>query len=195
MKNILTKQRYIYSGWMWLTFLVAACCPDVDQNLNPNILTWAPYLPNQRVVFRNENQDSVIFVVQQKQRTETGYEQVCGSYDIQTAETVLVNQADTTFQFKITLTQEVLVKLDSYHLQPPAKNLSALFNSVSEQYVSDDWRDRYLKEINLNGTVYQNVLHVYGFNTPTATSFIDIFYGKDKGLLAFSNANGRFYRQ
>ncbi len=69
-----------------------------------------------------------------------------------------------------------------------------MFNSVSEQFVSDDWRDQYLKEITLNGKVYQNVLHVYGKNVPSATSFIEIYYTREVGLIAFNiSAGGWFY--
>ena len=174
---------------------LAACCPDVDQKLNNQITAWAPYQENQVVSFQNERQDSVVFRARRRQHTEIGYEQVCGSYDIETAETILVHQADTAFQFKIALTQEVLVKLDSYYRQPPAPNVAAMFNSVAEKYVSFDWRDRYLSEITLNGQLYRNVLHIYGNNVPNALSFGEIYYAKEQGLVAFSNAAGWFYRR
>lgn len=163
--------------------------------MNNQIAAWAPYQDKQRITFHNERQDSVVFNVRRRQRTEIGYDQVCGSYDIETAESILINQADTAFQFKITLTQEVLVKLDSYYQPPPAPNVTAMFNSVSEKYVSFDWRDRYLPTVTLNGQLYQHVLHIYGNHVPNALTFREIYYAKEQGLVAFSNAAGWFYRR
>lgn len=185
--------RFCYPGLVLLAWLLAACCPDSDQKLDGKIGTWAPYGENQEIIFHNENQDSIRFKVKRIQRTETGYDRVCGSYDIETAEAILINEADTAFQFKISLTQEVLVKLDSYYRQPPAKNVSAMFNSISEHYVSFDWRDRYYKDIIINGKAYKEVLHIYGNTVPNTISFVEIYYAKNIGLIAFSNGNGWFY--
>lgn len=177
----------------WFLFLIQACCPEVDQNLNEKILSWAPYTENQKLLFQNANQDSIVFKIKKNSRTETGHDKVCGSYDIETAEATLINQADTTFQFKVALTQEVLIKLNSYQLQPAAKNLSAMFNSVSEQFVNDDWRDRFLSEINLNGKLYKNVLHVYANSPLPGNSFLEIYYAQNIGLVAFNDFRGVWY--
>ncbi|QNF34530.1 hypothetical protein HUW51_18025 [Adhaeribacter swui] len=134
-----------------------------------------------------------MFKTKQVNRIEAGHDKVCGNYAIETAETILINQTDTTFQFKIALTQEILVKLDSYQTQPVTKSLSAMFNSVSEQFVSDDWRDRYLKEVNLNGVTYKNVLHVYANSPLPGTSIQEIYYAQNAGLVAFSDFNGIWY--
>ncbi|RDC62582.1 hypothetical protein [Adhaeribacter pallidiroseus] len=178
---------------LWLIILLSACCPDVDQNLNSKIKSWAPYFTNQEVVFQNEKQDSILFRIKKTNRTEIGHDKVCGNYDIETVETMLFNPADTTFQFKIALTQEVLLKLDSYRAQPRAKNLTAMFNTVSEQFVSDDWRDRYLSEISLNGKTYKNVLHIYANFPVPGTSFLEIYYAQHVGLVAFSDFQGIWY--
>lgn len=193
MKNI---KRFIEFNWvtLWLlSGLLASCCPEADQKLDSAIVTWAPYQNNQKVVFKSENQDSVVFQVKQTSFTETGHDNVCGSYDIESLETVLVNQTDTAFQMNIVLTQRALVKLDSYYQQPATKNVSALFNSISEQYISHDWRDKYLKEISLNGKIYTNVLHIYGNDVPNNTSFIEIYYAKNVGLVAFTTGISHFY--
>ncbi len=176
--------------------LLIACCPTVDQKLTVHVATWVPYKSNQILLFQNETRDTITFKVSSQERLETGHDKVCSNYTIQTAEVMLTNRADPAFFFKITLTQAVLVKFDSYYAQPPSKNLSAMFNAVSEQFVSDDWRDKYLSAIALNGKDYKNVLHLYA-NSPLAqTSFTELYYSKDLGLLAFSNQNGAwFYKQ
>jgi hypothetical protein len=170
-----------------------SCCPEADQNLHATIKSWTPYVPNQELVFGNEQQDLVLFKIKKTDRTETGHDKLCGNYAIETAETILVNQADTTFQFKIVLTQEVLMQLDSYQLQPAAKNLTAMFNTVSEQFVSNDWRDQYVSEINLNGKTYKNVLHIYANSPLPGTSFSEIYYAQKVGLIAFRDYQGVWY--
>ena len=193
-KLITFLKKYSEKGFLiGMLVLLQACCPDVDQNLNSKIKSWAPYTANQIVVFRSENQDSILFKTRNSERTETGHDKVCGSYAIETAETILVNQTDTIFQFKITLTQEVLLKLDSYQVQPAAKNATAMFNAVSEQFVSNDWRDQYIAEINLNGKTYKNVLHIYASSPLPGTSFLEIYYAQQVGLVAFSDFQGVWY--
>ncbi|MDQ3291044.1 MAG: hypothetical protein M3Q05_07110 [Bacteroidota bacterium] len=156
-------------------------------------MAWGPYQPGQEIIFRNGNQDSITFKVRKLNRQEVGHDKVCGDYQIETQEAILINQADTAFQFNVVLTQEVLLKINSYYRQPPAKNVEAMFNSVSELYVTNDWRDQYLKEIILDGKVYKNVLHVYGNNVPNSISFIEIYYSREVGLVAFNITAGGWY--
>ncbi|PSR52878.1 hypothetical protein AHMF7605_04730 [Adhaeribacter arboris] len=177
-----------------MIFVLSSCCSNESLKLDAQISSWAPYQANQQIRFQNENQDSLSFRIRKIHRQETGQDKVCGDYQIETVETILTNQADTSFQFNVVLTQGVLVKLNSYYRQPPAKNVEALFNSVSELYITNDWRDQYLKEITLNGKVYKNVLHIYGNNVPNQVSFIEIYYSQNMGLVAFNNtAGGWFY--
>ncbi len=197
LRNTINKIYNAY--WIKLSLLIlliSGCCSNNDLKLNSLMPGWAPYQADQIITFQNQNQDSIIFKVSKLYRQETAQDKVCGDYQIETEETILTNQSDTGFQFHVVLTQEVLVKLNSYYQQPPAKNVEAMFNSVSELYITNDWRDQYLKEITLNGKIYKNVLHIYGNNVPNAISFIEIYYSRDVGLVAFNiSAGGWFYLQ
>ena len=179
---------------LWfMSLLLWGCCQESDQLLDPNIRKWAPYENKEELTFINENQDTVVFKVSQYTFMLTGYDKVCGNYNIETLQTKLINQTDTAFQLRVELSQQVLVTLESFYQQPPTKNVSALFNSISEQYISNDWRDQYIKEINLNGKMYGNVLHIYGNAIPNPVSFTEIYYAPDVGLVAFRNEFGMFY--
>ncbi|QMU28537.1 hypothetical protein [Adhaeribacter radiodurans] len=192
-----SKKINVYHSFLsLLVMLLSACCSNNDLNLNETIKAWAPYQLNQEVTFKNENQDSITFKVRKLNRREVGHDKVCGDYQIESAESILINQADTAFQLNIILTQEVLVKINSYYKQPPAKNVDAMFNSVSKLYITNDWRDQYLIEITLNGITYKNVLHIYGNNVPNPISFSEIYYSREVGLVAFNiSAGGWFYLQ
>jgi hypothetical protein len=79
---------------------------------------------------------------------------------------------------------------------PAGRNLAFLFNTISEQYISDPWRDHFLQEATLNGKTYTKVLYAFGFPNAGPLSFAEIYYGREVGLIGFKLFNGEtYYRQ
>jgi len=173
--------------------LIQGCCEQVDLKINAPLKTWAPYKQHQVVDFVNANEEVITFVAATQHYNQKATDKVCGTYNIETLAVTLQTLSDPDFKISILLSHQVLLSISAINTQYNSRNLYIKFNTLSEQYVSDSWRDIYTTETAVNGQNYQQVLHAYGDNMPGDLALADIIYTKDKGLIAFKTFAGGWY--
>ena len=179
--------------FLLLFFISSSCCEQVDLKLQPATTACIPNSPQQKVIFRNETNDSVIFISSAKHYYQQATDKVCGTYDIETQETILKLQTDTAFQVKVVVSHEAVLSIKAFNKEVPGSNLDVQFNCISEQFISNPWRDRYETAQNINGKTYPQLLHVYGNQIGGVLSFADLLYAKNQGLIGFKVFGGGWY--
>ena len=182
-----------YLTFLLFLFIGSGCCKQDDLALQPSILAWMPYQSQQKVTFKNESNDSLTFMASVRHYNQQGTDKVCGAYAVKTRELILKLEKDTAFQVQVVLSHEAVVSIKVFNTEVPGNNLFVQFNSISEQFISDPWRDRYGKEQEVNGKIYPQVLHVYGNQIGGILSFADLLYARDKGLIGFKLFDGGWY--
>lgn len=178
-----------------LMLLVAAtgCCRDKDLSLSPAMEAWLPYAAGQQLTFAGPSGPKLVFMAELAYFNQEGTDKVCGSYDIETRQVTLTAQDDPHFKIELTLSHEILVGIKVRQANPPGQSLDILFNTISEHYISDPWRDKFYPQISLNGKTYHQVFHAYGNPGAGPLSFAEIYYGKQAGLIGFKLFSGDTY--
>jgi len=182
-----------YLTFLFLIFVGSGCCGQDDLALQPSILAWMPYQSPQKLIFKNETGDSLTFITSVRHYNQQTTDKVCGAYNVETRETMLKLETDTAFQVQVVLSHEALLTIKPFHKEVPGSNLLVQFNCISEQFISDPWRDRYEKEQNVNGKIYPQVLHVYGNQVGGVLSFADLIYSRNEGLIGFKLFDSGWY--
>lgn len=183
--------RILY--FLILLFAATGCCQDKDLPLSAALAPWIPYSPRQELVFSSSSGQKLVFVADLSHFNQEGSDKVCGSYDIETRQVHLTAQHDPDFKVQVTLSHEILVGIKVLRANPPGSGLDILFNTISEHYVSDPWRDRFYQQMSLNGKTYHHVLHAFGGTDAGPLSFSEIYYGRDTGLIGFQLFSGEAY--
>jgi hypothetical protein len=175
------------------SFFLTSCCSDTDLKIINPLRAWIPYKSQQELKFKSEFGDTIIFNAVTREYNQQATDKACGAYDIQTIQTSLSTPSDSTFSTLITISHEVVFGIKVYSLNTKANNLDIKFNTVSELFISEDFRDKYLQELPVNGKTYQQVLHVYGNRMPGNLFFADILYAKNIGLVGFKTFDEKWY--
>ena len=178
---------------MFITLVCSGCCRQDDLTLQPSILGWMPYQAQQELVFKNETGDSITFLTSVRHYNQQAIDKVCGAYAVETRETILQLKTDTALQVQVVLSHEAVVSIKASNKVVPGNNLLVQFNSISKLFISDPWRDRYNKELNVNGKMYPEVLHVYGNQIGGTRSFADLLYARNEGLIGLKLFDGGWY--
>lgn len=186
---MLTRYTLIF----FLIFLFTNCCGNNDLKLVALVKNWDSYTNQQVLWFRNEAGQIISFKASSRQYHQQGTDKVCGAYHIETQETILQSQSHTALQVQIILSHEALVSVKVLQNNQANINLQIQFNSISEQYVSDPWRDVYLKEVLFNGHTYRDVLHAFGNPNGNDLAFSEIYYAKGTGLIGFKLFSGDWF--
>jgi len=189
----LFRMYFRYLTFLFFILIGSGCCEQEDLKLQPSLTAWMPYESPQKLIFRNETGDSLTFLSSVRHYNQQASDKVCGTYNIETRETILKLETDTTFQVQVVLSHEAVLNIKAYNKEIPGKNLFIQFNGVSEQFISDPWRDRYEKDQDINGRIYPQVLHVYGEQIGGVLSFADLLYARNEGLIGFKALNGAWY--
>ena len=176
-----------------ITFFSVSCCRQSDLELKNYIKAWDPYSPNQEITFANTTGKTLTFKVTQRHYKQSGEDKVCGSYKIEAIETTLTPVLDSNFKIQITLSHEVLLSIKAFKISPAATNLNIQFNTIAERFVTIDYRDLFLKSVELNGKIHQNTLRVFGDQASHNLAFAEMYYAKEKGLVAFKTYTGEWY--
>jgi hypothetical protein len=174
-------------------FILNGCCQEKDLLLSPALPAWAPYAGQQELTFANPGGDTLVLVADLSHFNQSGSDKLCGSYEIETLQVNLRAKEDPSFKVQVTLSHEILVRIKLLREEPPAQGLDITFNTISELYISDAWRDKFFKEIALNGKTYRNVLHAFGRPVAGDLSISEIYYGKEVGLIGFRLFSGDAY--
>lgn len=189
--NILTTSaRTAIWGYCFLLF---SCCNDADLKLKSPIKAWIPYRAVQEIKFKSPAGDTITFKATTQELNEKGNDKACGTYDIQTIQTALTSSSDPSVRTIISISHEVVVGIKVINQVTKDTNLDIKFNTVSGLFISDDFRDKYLPELQLDGKTYQEVLHVYGNQVPGNLDFADILYAKNIGLIGFKTFDDKWY--
>lgn len=187
---------FAFAFFLSLVLFLTGCCGNNDLLLDKNISVWAPYNSGEEIVLKtSDNLKSLSFVSEIKNDNQTATDKVCGDYKVETKVVTLKNIENPNLKFQVILSHEAVVSLKVISIQPAAIGLDIQFNTISEKYISDDWQDKYLKSISLNGKSYQNVLFVHGSGLPGNSGFSEIYYGKEVGVIGLKTISGEwFYR-
>lgn len=185
--------NFRYSWLFFICLFFYSCCQQDNLPLTRNLITWSPYDKHQEITYTNQAGQSLTFKTITRHYEQSGEDKVCGTYNIETYEATLVPLSDPNFNIQIVLSHEVLVNIKAFITNPAATNLDIQFNAVSKQYVSDDWRDLYLKSVDLNGKNHQTVLRFFGIPVNHPLAFKEVYYAKDEGLVAFKTYAGDWY--
>ena len=176
-----------------IILITSGCCKQDDLVLPPSIAAWMPYSSQQKLYFKNETGDSLSFLASVRHYNQQATDKVCGAYNVETRETILELEKDTDFRVQVVLSHEAVVSIKVYNNAVPGSNLLVQFNSISEQFISDPWRDRYEKDQYVNGKNHPQVLRVYGNQIGGILSFSDLLYARNKGLIGFKLFGGDWY--
>jgi len=152
-----------------------------------------PYQAQEKLIFKNETGDSITFNSSVRHYNQQTTDKVCGAYDVETRELILKLEADTAFQVHIVVSHEAVLSIKVFNKETLASNLLVQFNCMSEQFISNPWRDRYEKEQNENGKIYPQVLHIYGDQIGGVLSFADLLYAQNQGLIGFKAFDGGWF--
>ncbi|WP_146904012.1 hypothetical protein [Adhaeribacter aerolatus] len=174
-------------------FLLFSCCDDADLKLKLPIMAWLPYSAEQEIKFKSQAGDTISFLATTQEFNEKGNDKACGTYNIQTIQTTLTSPSDSTVKTVISVSHEVVVGIKVYNPVNQRSNLNIKFNTVSELFISDDFRDKYFLEAQMDGKTYQQVLHVYGDRRTGNLLFADILYAKNIGLIGFKTFDDKWY--
>ncbi|WP_026464768.1 hypothetical protein [Adhaeribacter aquaticus] len=174
------------------SYLLAGCCNDSEVKLASSVFGWNPYTGPATIQLKSTTGETTTFSVQTKSYNQYGHDKICGSYPIETIETVLTQQ-DQDLQVQIILSHAALVSIKVSANNSSAKNLDIRFNAISEKYVTEDWQDKFYEEISLNGVSYKQVLWAHGTAYVGDQAFTDLYYGKDIGLIAFRTVASKWF--
>jgi hypothetical protein len=176
-----------------LLITASGCCRDQDLPLSPALAAWIPYQSGQQITFRSSAGHHLVFAADLSRFNQEGSDKVCGAYDIETRQVNLTSPDDPALKVQITISHQILVGIRILRNHPPGREMDILFNTISENYVSDPYRDKFLKEATLNGKTYRDVLHAYSNPGAGPLSFTDLYYGKELGLVGFTLVTGETY--
>jgi hypothetical protein len=183
-------------AFLILVLTLTGCCQEKDLPLSPALAPWIPYVHQQEVTFQNAAGQKLVFQAELFHFNQEGSDKVCGSYDIETRQVALTSRDDPGFQVQVTLSHEILVGIKVLRTDPAGLALDIRYNTLSEHLISDPWRDKYFREISLNGKTYHQVLLAYGTTGAGPLSFSEIYYARDAGLVGFKLFSGEtFFRE
>ena len=190
MHTFITSARAAIWGCCFLLF---SCCDDADLKLKSPIRDWLPYSAQQEIKFISQAGDTITFIANTQELNEKGNDKACGTYNIQTIQTTLTSPSEATVKTIISISHEVVVEIKVFNPANQTTNLNIKFNTVSELFISEDFRDKYFPELELNGKTYQQVLHGYGNRFTGNLYFADILYAKNIGLIGFKTFDDKWY--
>jgi hypothetical protein len=183
--------RLLYCLMLILT--ATGCCRNQDLPLNPTLTSWIPYASGQEITFVNEGGHKLVFHAGLSHFNQEGSDKVCGSYDIETRQVNLTSRDEPGFKVQVTISHEILVGIKVLRTDPAALGLDILYNTISGDYISNPYRDRFLPEATLNGKTYPQVLSAFGTPAAGPLSFDEIYYGREAGLIGFKLFTGETY--
>ena len=178
---------------LFFLLILNACCREQDLALSPALTAWAPYAGQQELTFTSLAGDTLVFVADLSHFNQSGSDKACGAYEIETMQVNLKATEDPSLLIQVALSHEILVRIKVLRQDPPAQGLDITFNTISELYISDAWRDRFYKSVELNGRTYRDVLHAYGWPEAGAIPISEIYYGREVGLIGFRLFSGDAY--
>jgi hypothetical protein len=181
------------SLFLSIILILGSCCREKDLALSPALMAWAPYSGQQELTFMSPTGNKRTFVAGKAHFQQVGSDKACGSYAVETFQVKLRSVEDPGLTFQVTLSHEIVVRIKQLHTDSPVAGLAIDFNTISEHYISDPWRDRFYKKLVLNGKDYSNVLHAYGSGVAAGLFYREIYYGKGVGLIGFTLYSGESY--
>lgn len=189
-----STNTYPHLPFLFLFLFLAGCCGKNDLHLASDLKpAWIPYQPHQNLTFIGEKGDTLNFLTEVRTYYQENTDQVCGPYHIQTEEVTFITPMDPDLRLVVSLSHEIVLNLKAFRTDSKVTGLEAKFNTVSDLYISHDWRDDYAEEKNINGQNFFRVLQVFGNPTPGALSFSEILYAQDKGLVGIKTFAGGWY--
>ena len=188
------RKPFNYLTLLIVGLLGSSCCRQSDLTIQPALASWQPYTSPEKLVFTNETgTDTLRFTTSLRQFNQPAHDKVCGTYAVETREAILKLMADTSFQVRVLISHEAVLSIQVTNKQPVGSNLYIQYNGVSDQFISDPWRDRLKAEETINNVSYPQLLHVYGDQIPGRLSFSDLLYAKNKGVVGFKLFEGGWY--
>jgi hypothetical protein len=178
---------------LFFLIILNACCREKDLLLSPALSAWAPYAGQQELTFASPAGDTLVFVADLSHFNQSGSDKVCGAYEVETLQVNLRARQDPSLMVQVSLSHEILVRIKVLRQDPPAQGMDITFNTISELYISDAWRDSFHKSLALNGKAYRNVLHAYGWPEAGLIPVSEIYYGPEVGLIGFRLFSGDAY--
>ena len=188
------QTQFNYFTLLFLCLLGSSCCRQADLTIQPALAAWQPYTGSEKLIFTNETgSDTISFTTSVRQFNQQAHDKVCGAYNVETEEAKLKFTADTSFQVRTQISHEAVLSIQVTNKQPAGSNLYVQYNGISDQFISDSWRDRLKTGETVNGVIYPQLLHVYGNQISGILSFSDLLYAKNKGLVGFKLFDGDWY--
>jgi hypothetical protein len=181
------------TGYFVICFLFFSCCEEADLKILSPARAWNNYKGQQEFKFRSESGDTISFNAFTREYFQKAADNACGNYEVQTIQTTLTSPADPKLKTIVAVSHEVVVSIKTMYIENQNLNLNIKFNTVSELFISDDWRDKYLHEVPVNGKKYNQVLHVYGQQVPGDLVFADFLYAKGFGLIGFKTFDNKWF--
>lgn len=176
-----------------LLFFFCGCCRQKDLLLSPDLRPWAPYAPQQELTFVNAAGEKLHFTAQLHHFNKDASDKLCGDYAVETLQVDLRSKEDPAFKVQVTLSHEILVGVRLLRSDTPAQGLNITFNIISQQYISDPWRDKFFLEKAVNGQHYRQVLQAFSFHVTDHFYFSEIYYAREAGLVGFKLFSGDTY--
>ena len=181
------------AGYFVICFLFFSCCDEADLKILSPTRAWNNYQGQQEFKFRSESGDTISFNAVTQEYNEKATDNACGNYDVQTIQTTLISPSDPKLKTIVSVSHQVVVNIKAINTENQNLNLNIKFNTVSELFISDDWRDKFLNEVPVNGKKYNQVLHVYGLQVPGDLAFADFLYAKGFGLIGFKTFDNKWF--